>query len=207
MFKRPKLPYKFPAKYRTLFKFMHKSIGIVLSLVPLLTLSFLGVSLLSGCTILKKQEGPACEVKELTCVPCRTPSKKDCVKQDVEAELLATADSIDAALTTLAAAQKAESEPILNPAPLMTPEGGMGGLVDIDWAGPIGPLVEKLATMTQYRVKFLGTEPAIPILVSITAKRAIIAEVLQNASFQASKRAEILVFPESHVIEVRYIPE
>lgn len=165
------------------------------------------VGLLTGCTVLKKQEGPGCEVKELTCVPCREPAKKDCLKQDVEAQLLATADSIDAALTTLAAAQKAESQPILNPAPLMTPEGGMGGLIDIDWAGPLGPLVDKIATLTNYRVKFLGTEPAIPILVTITAKRAIVAEVLQNASFQASKRAEVLVFPESHVIEVRYIPE
>jgi defect-in-organelle-trafficking protein DotD len=60
--------------------------------------------------------------------------------------------------------------------------------------------------MTDYRLKVLGTEPAIPVLVSITARRGVIAEILQNAAFQAQKRAHVMVFPESRVIELRYMP-
>jgi defect-in-organelle-trafficking protein DotD len=80
----------------------------------------------------------------------------------------------------------------------------MGGFIDIDWTGPVGPFVEKIAKMTGYRVKTLGNEPAIPVVVSLTVKHAIIAEVLQNASFQAGRRVNILVFPSNRVIEVRY---
>ena len=105
-----------------------------------------------------------------------------------------------------AAAQEAESPPIINTAPLITPEGGMGGRVDIDWTGPVAPLIEKIAKMTNYRVKFLGNEPAIPIIVTVAARNTVLAEIMQNASFQAGKRAHILVFPDNHVIEVRYLP-
>jgi defect-in-organelle-trafficking protein DotD len=173
---------------------------------PLFLLSLLFLSLtVTGCTVLKKNNIAACEVPADTpCVPCKPPIVVDCPKANVENQLLAAAQSIEQSLNTLASAQKAESAPILNTAPLVTPEGGMGGTIDIDWTGPIGPLVEKIARLTDYRVKFLGNEPAIPILVTITAKQAIIAEVLQNGSLQAKQRAQILVFPANHVIEVRY---
>ena len=42
----------------------------------------------------------------------------------------------------------------------------MGGTADIDWVGPLGPLVNRLGEMSNYRVKFLGMPPAIPIVVS-----------------------------------------
>jgi defect-in-organelle-trafficking protein DotD len=172
---------------------------------PLLLLSILFFMFaMSGCTVLKKSE-VECDVPDVSCEPCRVPPQIDCPKLNVEEQLLGAAQSIEESLNTLAAAQKAESQPILNTAPLVTPEGGMGGTIDIDWTGPIGPLVDKIARLTDYRVKFLGTEPPIPILVAVTAKHAIIAEVLQNASLQAKKRAQILVFPDNHVIEVRYL--
>ena len=66
-------------------------------------------------------------------------------------------------------------------------------------------MIDKIASMTNYRVKVLGNEPPIPILVSISAKKTVIADILQNASLQAGKRAHILVFPESRLIEVRYL--
>lgn len=153
-------------------------------------------------------ENKCCESSTLPYpVPQNCLIEKPClsVAANIETQLLVAATSIEDSLNILAAAQKAENMPILNTAALTTPEGGMAGIVDMDWTGPVGPLVEKIAHMTHYRVKFLGNEPAIPILVTITAKRGIIAEILQNASFQAGKRATILVFPENHVIEVRYL--
>lgn len=152
-----------------------------------------------GCTVLRK---PA----EDTIVDSKQLSKqKASSSTNVEAQLLATAKSIEESLSILAAAEKAENPPVLNTAPLVTPEGGMGGTIDVEWTGPIGPLVEKLADLTNYRVKVLGQEPAIPILVSISMKKAVIAGVLQNASLQVGKRAHILVFPSSRLIEVRYL--
>lgn len=156
----------------------------------------------SGCTVLKNPS----EKSISNGTQKTTKQKTTFASSNIESQLLNTAQSIEQSLSTLAAAEKAESPPILNTAPLITSEGGMGGKVDIDWTGPIGPLIVKLGVLTNYRVKFLGSEPAIPILISINAKQTVIADVLQNASLQTGKRAHILVFPASRLIEVRYLP-
>lgn len=157
--------------------------------------------LASGCTVLRNpsEKSIASENRK------KARQKTVLSTSHIETQLLSTAQSIEQSLSTLAAAEKAESPPILNTAPLVTSEGGMGGKIDIDWTGPIGPLVTKLASLTNYRVKFLGSEPAIPILISINARQTVIADVLQNASLQTGKRAHILVFPASRLIEVRYL--
>jgi len=156
---------------------------------------------LSACSVVRKL--PCDEPKP--CKPCiEEPEEVSCT--NVERDLLAAATSIEKSLNTLASAQEAVSPPIINIGPLVTPEGGMNVKVDIDWTGPIQPLMRKIAEITDYRVKTLGNEPAIPIIITITAKDTVIAEVLQNASFQAGARAHILAFPENRVIELRYLP-
>ena len=205
-----------------------KIISIVFTLT--LMLSAIGLAgLSSGCTVLRNPNGPTgpcgepCEGPGPKCtpshpclkpdcicenpppkIPCVIPPKRETVCQTVDEQLLWAASSIEQSLFVLAAAEKIDNPPILNTAPLITPEGGMGGFIDIDWTGPIGPFVEKIAKMTCYRVKTLGNEPAIPVVISLAVKHAIIAEVLQNASFQAGRRVNILVFPSNRVIEVRY---
>lgn len=168
----------------------------LLSLVPFF------FSLLTGCTVLKRQA-------DSTISDNSKQSTKQRSRQsaNVESQLLATAQSIEESLNTLAAAEKAENMPILNTEALVTTEGGMGGTADVDWTGPLVPLVEKIAAMTDYRVKVMGNDPGIPVLVSVSAKRAVIADILQNASLQAGKKAQILVFPSSRLIEVRYIAQ
>lgn len=125
---------------------------------------------------------------------------------DIASELVTAAKSIESSLALLARTQQDHNVPLLNTAPLMTPEGGMSGTADIDWTGPIEPLVRKLADMTDYKLKILGNEPAIPIIISISQNKAIIADILKNAGMQAGKRANIVVFPANRVIEVRYAP-
>lgn len=122
----------------------------------------------------------------------------------VEQELITAAKTIESSLGMLARAQEENNIPLLNTAPLVTPEGGMSGTADIDWTGPIEPLIRKLADMTDYKVKVLGNTPTIPIIVSISQDKAVIADILKNAGMQAGKRANIVVFPANRVIEVRY---
>lgn len=123
---------------------------------------------------------------------------------ELEQKLVVAAESIERSLGTLALLQESKTPPLLNTAPLITPEGGMGGCANIDWTGPIEPLVRKIAEMTDYRVKVLGNEPAIPIIVSISQDKVVLADVLKNAGLQAGKRASIYVFPANRVIEIRY---
>jgi defect-in-organelle-trafficking protein DotD len=58
--------------------------------------------------------------------------------------------------------------------------------------------------MSDYKLKILGNAPAIPIIISISQNRAVIADILKNAGMQAGKRANIVVFPANRVIEIRY---
>lgn len=124
---------------------------------------------------------------------------------DVEHQLMKSAISVEDSLRTLAATQEAYVKPAINTDPLVAPEGGMGFRSSIDWAGPIEPLLEKIGQMTRYRVKVLGPVPAIPLVVTITAKDRIMADILKDAGLQAGKRANVVVYPQGRVIELRYI--
>ena len=80
----------------------------------------------------------------------------------------------------------------------------MAELVSIDWSGAVGPLVTKIAALSHYRVNSLGVPPAIPIIVSVTAKDTPLADILRDANFQCGIRASITVYPATKIIELRY---
>lgn len=124
--------------------------------------------------------------------------------QSIKPQLETTATSIEHSLLALAATQEPYISDAVNTNPLTTPQGGMGGTVTIDWSGPIEPLLEKVANMSQYKVKVMGNEPAVPIIVSITATNTTLADIIKNAGLQAGKRANIVVYPNSRIIELRY---
>lgn len=123
---------------------------------------------------------------------------------DVEYQLMKSAMSVEDSLRTLAATQEVYAKNALNTDILVTPQGGMSGLASIDWSGPIEPLLEKLANMTRYRVKVFGPMPHIPVIVSISCRERMIADILKDAGLQAGKRATIVVYPSSRIIELRY---
>lgn len=81
---------------------------------------------------------------------------------------------------------------------------GMGGLTSVDWSGPVEPLVRQIAKAVNYRVRVLGTSPAIPVMVSVYDKNMVIADILRDVGFQCGKRATVVVYPDIRVIELRY---
>lgn len=134
----------------------------------------------------------------------QAPHSKAHSTEALEQQLLSTAQAVESSLRTLAEAQQQPVTPLIDTAPLLTPQGGMGTATTLDWSGPIEPLLQRIAQMTHYRVKVLGPAPAVPVLISITAEREPIAHVLKNAGLQAGKRAHIVVYPATKVIELRY---
>jgi defect-in-organelle-trafficking protein DotD len=74
----------------------------------------------------------------------------------------------------------------------------------VDWSGPIAELTERVAKAAHFRVRILGTEPAVPVLISINVKDESLAEILRDIDYQAGKRASIHVYPNSQVVELRY---
>lgn len=139
-----------------------------------------------------------------TLISCSTNHNKY-VMSDIDYQLMESAMSVEQSLRTLAATREMEEQHLINTDILVTPQGGMGGTATIDWSGPIEPLLEKIASMSTYRVKVLGPIPPIPVIVTIAAKDRMIADILKDAGLQASKRANVVVYPKHRVIELRYL--
>jgi len=81
---------------------------------------------------------------------------------------------------------------------------GMGMLSTVDWSGPVEPLLLQIARASNYRLRVLGTAPAIPVLVTIYSRNTMLGDILRDVGYQCGRRATVVVFPESRVIELRY---
>lgn len=121
-----------------------------------------------------------------------------------DTKLAQAADSISKSLAELAEIERASHPQKKMPSPVDPSMIGMDQIASIDWSGPIEPLMKKIATSSKYRLNILGTPPGIPILVSITAKDIPLADVLRDANFQCGNKANIVVYPGTKVIELRY---
>lgn len=120
------------------------------------------------------------------------------------ASLAEASYSVSRAISSLSeTAQAAHPLPKLDPPP--NPASyGMGALTSVDWSGPVEPLVRQIAKLTGYRVRVLGTAPAIPVIVTVYDKNMMVADILRDVGYQCGRRATVIVFPESRVIEIRY---
>lgn len=122
-----------------------------------------------------------------------------------QVKLAEAAVSVSNSLTELAQMEKA----IHPAAPVPTPPDpnsiGMGQLASVNWTGPIEPLIRKIAGATHYRVRVLGKSPAIPAIVSINAHNIPLADILRDASFQAAKKVDVVLYPRRRIIELRYL--
>ena len=128
--------------------------------------------------------------------------------QDLRAagvKLTETAESVSRSLKELAEISRTLHPQTRLPSPVDANMIGMGQLASIDWSGPVAPLVKKIAQATNYKLRVLGTSPAIPILISITAKDTPLADILRDAAFQCGNKVNIVTYPASKIIELRYV--
>jgi defect-in-organelle-trafficking protein DotD len=118
-------------------------------------------------------------------------------------QLAEAAASISRSLTQLSAIQQANTPTPCICLPI-TRACEMQNLVSVDYAGPIGPLVDRIGCMANYRVRKLGRPPAIPVLVAINARNTPLADVLRDVAFQAGTKACVVVCSNQRIIELRY---
>lgn len=120
------------------------------------------------------------------------------------ASLTEAASSVSRSLVQLAEIQES-AHPITQLSQGPSPASyGMGADVSIDWSGPIEPLIKQIAMVTHYRVRILGSLPSVPIVITLSESNVPIADALRDAAYQCGKRANIVVYPETKVIEIRY---
>lgn len=123
---------------------------------------------------------------------------------NTKARLEESARSVEQSLQELAYIERAIHPAAKVPNPVNPDTIGMSQIISVDWTGPIEQLVSKIAKMSDYKVRVLGKTPPIPIIVSISKKETVLADILRDANFQCGDRANIGLYSASRVIELRY---
>jgi len=124
--------------------------------------------------------------------------------RNAEAKLADAATSVSDSLRQLAEIEQATHPQARLPKPPVPESIGMAQITSIEWSGPVEPLIKKIAEISHYKVRILGTAPAIPVLVSISAKDTPLADILRDAGFQCGDKANVVVYPDKKTIELRY---
>ncbi len=139
---------------------------------------------------------------------CKKTAKQNISDQVImpaaDTKLAETATSVTHSLHQIAEIEQAALPPQQIIEPPDPASYGMDAIVSIDWNGPLEPLVAKLAAASHYKLRVLGTEPAAPILIAIMKKEVTLADVLRDAGLQAGFKADVVVFPATRTIELRY---
>lgn len=135
---------------------------------------------------------------------CATQAPPSDKLDNTDTSLAQASYSVSRSIVSLAeTAQAAHPLPKLDPPP--SPDTyGMGGLTSVDWSGPVEPLLKQIAQAANYRVRVLGTAPGIPVIVTVYDKNMMLADILRDVGYQCGRRAAVVVYPESRVIELRY---
>lgn len=74
----------------------------------------------------------------------------------------------------------------------------------VDWSGPIKEVTARVAHAANFHLRVIGKEPAVPVLINLNSKDQSLAEILRDIDYQAGKKANIHVYPNSQVVELRY---
>ncbi len=121
-----------------------------------------------------------------------------------QASLAEASYSVSQSIVDLAETAQA-AHPLPNLAPPPSPATyGMAGVTTIDWSGPVEPLLKQIAVASNYRLRVLGTPPAIPVIVTTYEKNVMLGDVLRDVGYQCGRRATVVIYPDSRVIELRY---
>lgn len=127
---------------------------------------------------------------------------------DVNAQSQLSEASVDVnhSLQQMAAIELATHPKAKLPAPLNPALIGMAQQTSLEWTGPIEPLLQKIAEASRYKLRVLGQEPAIPVIVAINETNVPLAEILRDATYQVENKANITLYPGTKTIELRYYP-
>jgi defect-in-organelle-trafficking protein DotD len=124
---------------------------------------------------------------------------------EAEVKIAEAADSVSESLKELSEIERAIHPGARLPLPPNPVRIGMGGTASIDWTGPVEPLVAKVARASNYKLRILGSKPPIPALVQVSKQNATLFDILRDVTFQVQKKADIVIYPNNRLIELRYL--
>lgn len=158
-----------------------------------LTILAIALICLAGCARTSRTPGLALGMRA-----------KNTYNHSAAAQLAEAAVSISHSLVELEKIQQAATPPLHIPTPPEPASYGMGDLASVDWSGPVEPVLKNVAKSGGYHVNILGKAPPMPILITLYAHHKPLGEILRNIGFQCGKKADVIVFPDRRLIELRY---
>lgn len=144
----------------------------------------------------------------LTCGCTNTTSKRppyNDPSDDASIKLAEAADSVSNSIMQMAKTEKILTPPQQDNTLTIPYTNNLNAHASVDWSGPIGELTRRIAEAAHYKIRVLGTEPAIPVLISINLKDYSLGDILRNIDYQAGNKASIHVYPNHKVVELRYV--
>lgn len=139
---------------------------------------------------------------------CATPTYKkppfNAPSDDASIKLAEAANSVSDSMLEMAKVEKVIKPPRRDNTMTIPNAYNLQLRASVDWSGPIGELTSRIAKSAHYRIRILGKEPAVPVLISLNVQDESLAEILRDIDYQAGKKASIHVYPNSQVVELRY---
>lgn len=123
---------------------------------------------------------------------------------DASIKLAEAANSVSDSMLEMARIEKVISPPNKDNTLTIPNTYNLQTHASVDWSGPLGELTQRIAHAAHFRLRVLGQEPTLPVLISLNRQDQSLAELLRDIDYQAGNKASIRVYPNSQVIELRY---
>jgi len=121
----------------------------------------------------------------------------------VDLMLADAADRATRALETLSAMEQTKM-PLKSVAIVPDAPQELQRAVTFDWTGPVEPLVEELARKAGYQYGVIGSQPPLPITITLRATNKPLINVFRDIGVQMGARADLKVDAQSRLIELQY---
>lgn len=118
--------------------------------------------------------------------------------------VIAAAESVNSSITELEKIERYRQPRIVSLNDENMSRYNLGQRVAVDWAGPIEPFLQEVAAVAGYKFKVVGLNPAIPVLIDIAHQNVELGDIIREANFQSKERVNLVVFPQSKTLELRY---
>lgn len=131
-----------------------------------------------------------------------------------EAGLVSAVGDISSALKVLAETKNAQTMMVMDPRRRdqvvwqsnFTPPG-MDIPITLDWIGPVDPVVQLVADAAEYDYRIIGKRPVPDHFIRMRHEQATAVDVLRDAGVQVGSYAELVIFPSTRMIELRYFAD
>ena len=123
---------------------------------------------------------------------------------DASIKLAEAANSVSDSMMQMAKTEKILTPPQSDNTITIPNTNNLNAHASVDWSGPIGEITKRITEAAHYRLRVIGNEPAVPVLVNVNLKDCSLGDVLRNIDYQAANKASIHVYPNIKVVELRY---